>query len=293
MNGLRAIASQMLAWAVLGGVLILAIPAAEAAAPASAKRKAAAVSKAAPSAKAGARPSVRSAQARSLKRKAVTVKFVPRPSFGELSGLHGTVDPLALRSSVAFVVDQDTQEVLFEKNAQAVLPIASITKLMTSLVVVEADEPLDELITVTQDDVDTEKGSRSRLVLGTQLTRGELLHLALMSSENRAAHALGRQHPGGLKTFVSAMNAKAMLLGMKDTRFVEPTGLSSRNQSTARDLAALAAAASEHPLIRELSTSPEHSVAVGPRTLHFRNTNRLVLNPESVSYTHLRAHETM
>ncbi|WP_428425634.1 D-alanyl-D-alanine endopeptidase [Methylibium sp.] len=204
---------------------------------------------------------------------------VARPSFGELSGLRATDDPLDLRSSVALVMDQDTHEVLLNKNSQAVLPIASLTKLMTSVVVVEAGQSLDEVLTITQDDVDTEKGSGSRLAVGTQLTRGEMLHLALMSSENRAAHALGRHYPGGLPAFVSAMNARASLLGMTDTRYVEPTGLSSRNQSSARDLAALVGAAYQHPLIRELSTSQEYSVAVGRRTLQYRNTNGLVRNP--------------
>ena len=157
-----------------------------------------------------------------------------RPSFGQLAGLHATDDALDLKSSVALVMDQDTNEVLFSKNSEAVLPIASITKLMTALVVTEASLPLDEVLTITQDDVDTEKGSRSRLRVGTQLTREEMLHLALMSSENRAAHALGRAYPGGLAAFVAAMNAKAALLGMTDTHYVEPTGLSSKNQSSAQ-----------------------------------------------------------
>ena len=124
--------------------------------------------------------------------------------------------------------------------------------------------------------MDTEKGSRSRLSVGTTLTRGELLHLALMSSENRAAHALGRTYPGGLAVFVAKMNAKAQQLGMKDTRYVEPTGLSSSNQSSARDLARLVAVAHADPLMREYSTSPGYEVAVGRRTLQFNNTNRLV-----------------
>ncbi|HET7792813.1 MAG TPA: D-alanyl-D-alanine endopeptidase [Rhizobacter sp.] len=203
-----------------------------------------------------------------------------RPSFGQLNGLHGTADPLDLKSSVAFVMDSETNEVLLSKNSQAVLPIASLTKLMTALVVTEAKLPLDEVLTVTQDDVDTEKGSTSRLTVGTQLTRGEMLHLALMSSENRAAHALGRTYPGGLDVFVAAMNRKTTELGMTSTRYVEPTGLSSRNQSSARDLATLVNAAHNYPLIRELSTSPEHQVAVGRRQLQYRNTNGLVRNPE-------------
>ena len=203
-----------------------------------------------------------------------------KPSFGALYGLHATSDPLDLKSSVAYVLDQDTHEVLLSKNAQAVLPIASITKLMTALVVTEAHLPLDEMITVTQDDVDTEKGSRSRLTVGTQLSREEMLHLALMSSENRAAHALGRTYPGGLGVFVERMNAKARELGMASTYYAEPTGLSSKNQSSARDLATLVGAAHQVELIRELSTSPEYQVEVGRNELTFRNTNGLVRSPE-------------
>lgn len=203
-----------------------------------------------------------------------------RPSFGQLYGLHSADDPLDLKSSVALVVDQDTNEILFSKNPQAVLPIASLTKLMTALVVTEAQLPLDDVLTISQDDVDTEKGSHSRLTVGTRLTRGEMMHLALMSSENRAAHALGRHYPGGLPAFIAAMNRKAVQLGMPDTRYVEPTGLSSRNQSSARDLATLVKAAHHYPLIRELSTSPEHQVAVGRRQLQFRNTNGLVRDPD-------------
>jgi len=202
-----------------------------------------------------------------------------RPSYGQLAGLHSVQDQLDLKSSVALVIDQETREVLFSKNDSAVLPIASLTKLMTGLIVSEAKLPMDEMITISQDDVDTEKGSRSRLKVGTMLTRGELLHLALMSSENRAAHALGRTYPGGLDAFVSVMNAKAKMIGMKDTRYVEPTGLSSHNQSSAHDLAMLVGTAYNEPVLRELTTSPAHEVAVGNRTLQFNNTNRLVKNP--------------
>jgi D-alanyl-D-alanine endopeptidase (penicillin-binding protein 7) len=200
-------------------------------------------------------------------------------SFGQLYGLHQTQDPLELKSSVALVMDQDTNEVMLSKNPEAVLPIASLTKLMTALVVVEARLPLEESVTITYDDVDTEKNSSSRLAVGSTLTRGELLHLALMSSENRAAHALGRTYPGGLHAFVSAMNAKARLLGMHDTRYVDPTGLNSGNQATARDLATLVKAAYQQPLVRELSVSPEHAVRLGNRQLQFRNTNSLVRSP--------------
>jgi D-alanyl-D-alanine endopeptidase (penicillin-binding protein 7) len=206
----------------------------------------------------------------------VAVVVPPKPSFGQMYGLHDTEDPLDLKSSVALVLDQDTNEVLFSKNPQAVLPIASITKLMTALLVVEAKQDLDEKITITDDDKDTEKFTSSRLAVGTTLTRGELLHLALMSSENRAAHALGRNYPGGLETFVAAMNTKAQLLGMGDTHYVEPTGLSSRNQSSARDLAVLVKTAHQFPLIRELSTSPEYTVALGRRQVRFGTTNGLV-----------------
>lgn len=202
-----------------------------------------------------------------------------RPSFGQLAGLHATPDDLALKSSVAYVIDQDTHEVLLSKNDRAVLPIASITKLMTGLIVSEAKLPLDEPITITQDDVDTEKGSSSRLRVGTTLTRGELLHLALMASENRAAHALGRTYPGGLSAFVGLMNSKAIQLGMHDTHYVEPTGLSSKNQSSAKDLATLVGSAYHDPLLRELSTSPSHQVEVGNHVLQYRTTNRLVKNP--------------
>jgi D-alanyl-D-alanine endopeptidase (penicillin-binding protein 7) len=211
----------------------------------------------------------------------VRIAGVPaRPSYGQLAGLHSVQDQLDLKSSVALVIDQDTREVLFSKNDSAVLPIASLTKLMTGLVVSEAKLPMDEMLTITQDDVDTEKGSSSRLRVGTMLTRGELLHLALMSSENRAAHALGRTYPGGVTSFVSLMNAKAKMLGMNDTRYVEPTGLSSHNQSSAHDLATLVNVAYDDSILRELTTSPGHEVAVGNRTLKYNNTNRLVKNPD-------------
>lgn len=218
---------------------------------------------------------------RNVKRKGTRVAAIipARPSFGQLAGLHATANPLDLKSSVALVIDQDTHEVLLSKNDQAVLPIASLTKLMTGVVITEARLPMDEMITISQDDVDTEKGSRSRLTVGTTLSRAELLHLALMSSENRAAHALGRTHPAGLGAFVALMNEKAKSLGMSDTRYVEPTGLSSRNQSSARDLATLVSTAYNDPTLRELSTSPSHFVEVGNRTLQFNNTNRLVKNP--------------
>ena len=203
-----------------------------------------------------------------------------RLSFGQMAGLRAVDDPLELKSSVALVMDQDSHEVLFSKNDHAVLPIASLTKLMTGLIVSDARLPLDEMITITDEDIDTEKGSSSRLAVGTTLTRGELMHLALMSSENRAAHALGRTFPGGLQRFVGLMNARAIMLGMKDTRYVEPTGLSSGNRSSAFDLATLVNTASQDPLLRQLSTSHGYEVAVGSRVLQYNNTNRLVHNPD-------------
>ncbi len=218
----------------------------------------------------------------SSKRVAIREKAVVSlalPSVGHQTGLQSSADLLNLKSSVALVIDQNTNEVLFSKNDKAVLPIASLTKLMTGLVISGARLPLDEMIEITQDDVDLEKGSSSRLRVGTVLSRGELLHLALMSSENRAANALGRSFPGGAAVFVQLMNVKARSLGMLSTAYVEPTGLSSKNQSSARDLAKLVDVASGDPLLRELSTSPGYQVAVGNRTLQYNNTNRLIKNP--------------
>ena len=214
------------------------------------------------------------------RRSVVRAEAVPlRLSYGQMAGLHNAHDSLDLKSSVALVIDQETSEVLFSKNDKAVLPIASLTKLMTGLVLSEARLPMDELVTISQEDVDTEKGSSSRLSVGSILSRGELLHLALMSSENRAAHALGRSYPGGLPVFVGLMNTKARSIGMNDTRYVEPTGLSSKNQSSARDLVKLVNIAHGDPILRELSTSPGYQISVGNRTLQYNNTNRLVKNP--------------
>jgi D-alanyl-D-alanine endopeptidase (penicillin-binding protein 7) len=244
------------------------------------KKKTTASAKASSTTRASKTAGPRSARRVNARQVASVVRLEPaKPSFGQLYGLHNTADSLELKSSVALVLDQDTNEVLFSKNPQAVLPIASLTKLMTALVVTEAKLPLDEMLTVTQDDVDTEKGSRSRLRVGTTLSREEMLHLALMSSENRAAHALGRYYPGGLDAFVEAMNNKAHSLGMVDTHYVEPTGLSSRNQSSARDLATLVKAAHEYQIIREFSTSPEYEVALGNRPAQFRTTKSPVKSP--------------
>jgi D-alanyl-D-alanine endopeptidase (penicillin-binding protein 7) len=184
--------------------------------------------------------------------------------------------PLKLTSNVAYVIDQKTNKVLVRKNAGAVLPIASLTKLMTGMIIDEAKLPMDEKITITSADVDRLKGSSSRLRVGTRLTRRQALRLALMSSENRAAHALARTYPGGEKAFVSAMNVKAAQLGMDDTHYVEPTGLSPHNRSTARDLAILADAAYERPTLRKYTTSPGYRLGTRRGTLQYVNSNRLV-----------------
>jgi D-alanyl-D-alanine endopeptidase (penicillin-binding protein 7) len=183
---------------------------------------------------------------------------------------------LRVTASAAFVIDQETGEVLVGKNAGAVLPIASLTKLMTALVVAESGLPLDETIRITADDVDRIKGSSSRLAIGTVLTRRQALRLALMSSENRAAHALARTYPGGEAAFVNAMNLKAGQLQMHHTRYVEPTGLSSRNRSSARDLALLAKAAYEEPLLRRFSTAPRYRLETKRGPTQYVNSNRLV-----------------
>jgi D-alanyl-D-alanine endopeptidase (penicillin-binding protein 7) len=195
---------------------------------------------------------------------------------GDLAGLNLTPDPLALSSNVALVMDQTSNEVLFEKNATISLPIASITKLMTSLVVVEAGQDLDELLTVTEEDVDREKFTHSRLRVGAQLSRANMLHIALMSSENRAAAALGRNYPGGIRAFVAAMNTRARELGMDSSQFSDSTGLNSSNVSSARDLAKLVVAAYQHPLIRQYSTDSRYAVDPGGRTLEYRNSNGLI-----------------
>ena len=184
-----------------------------------------------------------------------------------------------LRSASALVLDQRTGELLFEKNASAVVPIASITKLMTAMVTLDAVPDLREEVVITAEDVDTLKGSSSRLRVGTSMTREDALLLALMSSENRAAHALSRYYPGGRDAFVVAMNRKAQELGMKHTHFVDPTGLSSNNVSTATDLAKMVAAAHNYPLIREFSTTNRALVDIGRRQMGFHNTNALVASP--------------
>lgn len=198
---------------------------------------------------------------------------------GDLAGLHQAHDPLDLKSNVALVLDQSSSQVLFEKNSKVSLPIASLTKLMTSLIVVEAKQDMDEVLEITTDDIDREKNTGSRLAIGTQLSRASLLHLALMSSENRAASALGRNYPGGLPAFVAAMNAKAKALGMRDTHYVDSSGLSSRNVASAHDLVKLVSAVQKYPILGQYSTVPESVVDANGRALQYRNTNQLVRNP--------------
>ncbi len=184
-----------------------------------------------------------------------------------------------LRSSSALVLDTTNSTVLYARHADVAQPIASISKLLTALVVVDAGQPLDEVLEITRDDCSIGRGAYSRLRVGTQLTRGDLLHLALMASENRAAHALARNYPGGTPAFVLAMNAKAEALGMTSARFVEPTGLSSDNVASAEDLSKLVAAASRNEVIREYSTDRRYVVPVGRHMVEFRNTDSLVSNP--------------
>ncbi|MCA8092780.1 D-alanyl-D-alanine endopeptidase [Burkholderia anthina] len=205
------------------------------------------------------------------------VAFQPRrPTVGQAFGLHDTPDALALRSSVAYVVDQNTGEPLFDKNSHAVVPIASISKLMTAMVVLDSKAPMNEQIEVTDEDRDYEKNTGSRLSVGSVLSREDMLHIALMASENRAAAALSRYYPGGRPAFIAAMNAKAKALGMTDTHFENSTGLSSSNVSSARDLVKMVNAAYQYPMIRQFSTDRTYDVYTGKRNLVYNSTNALI-----------------
>ena len=186
----------------------------------------------------------------------------------------------ALRSTAALVLDTTHSSVLYSRRSDVALPIASITKLMTALVVVEAAQPLDEPIQITAEDRNRRSRLVSRLAPGTTLSRGDLLHLALMSSENHAANALGRNYPGGLVACVDAMNAKARELGMTNAHFVEPTGLSDQNVASPEDLSKLVMAAAKVPLIHEYSTDSRYQVQVGRRTMRYVNTDSLVSRPD-------------
>ena len=184
-----------------------------------------------------------------------------------------------LKSGSVLIVDQSDSSVLYSRNSDVAAPIASITKLMTALVVLDANQSLDEPIQITEADRDLPKAAFSRLTVGTTLTRGDLMHLALMSSENRAAHALGNNYPGGMPAMVAAMNAKAKALGMNSAHFVDPTGLSSQNVASPEDLSKLVIAASKNRTIREYSTDRNYSVRVRKHLVEFRNTDNLVANP--------------
>lgn len=198
--------------------------------------------------------------------------------FAFIGGAYAQQGGLNLKSHAALILDAQYGRILYDKNADAIMPIASITKLMTAIVVLDAQLPLGERIIVESADIDVLKNTRSRLRVGASLTRRELLRLALMSSENRAAAALGRTYPGGINAFVEAMNNKAFELGMGNSYFVDSTGLNSANVSTARDLAKMVDAAYDYNIIREFSTTVTHAVAFGDedRRLEFSNSNNLV-----------------
>ncbi|MEA5098841.1 MAG: serine hydrolase [Burkholderiaceae bacterium] len=204
---------------------------------------------------------------------------VAAASAGDMAGLNRTRDPLELKSNVALVLDQASSRVLLAKNADVALPIASITKLMTSLVVLEANQNMREVLDITTADIDHEKNTTSRLRIGSRLTRDDLMHIALMSSENRAASALGRNYPGGTAACVAAMNAKARALGMTHTHYADTSGLSSHNVASASDLAKLVVVASRQPLLRQYSTDTKHVVDTGGHILQYASTNQLVKNP--------------
>ncbi|MGD0501445.1 MAG: D-alanyl-D-alanine endopeptidase [Steroidobacteraceae bacterium] len=184
-----------------------------------------------------------------------------------------------LKSSSVLIIDPSDSSVLYSRNSDVAAPIASITKLMTALVVLDAHQPMGESLAITQAETELPKTNFSRLTVGTVLTRGDLMHLALMSSENRAAHALGTYYPGGVPALVRAMNAKARALGMTNAHFDDPTGLSSENVASPEDLAKLVVAASRNATIREYSTDKSYTVRVHRRLVEFHNTDNLVANP--------------
>jgi len=197
-----------------------------------------------------------------------------RVSLGNAMGLGKHLDLLNLKSNAAIVVDQQSQVVVFEKNANAILPIASITKLMTAMTVLDSKLNLDETLRINDEDAAIYK--KSRLAKGTELTRREALLLALMSSENRAAYTLGRNYPGGIDAFMAALNRKAREIGMSHSSFEDPTGLTSKNVSSPEDLALMVNAASQYPMIRQFSTTQEYSKFISNRMQEFISSNRLV-----------------
>jgi len=237
--------------------------------------------KTSPAKTAASKPSTKQAAASTTKSSSKSSLVSARPQAKAvrhvaMSDLDADPRRLALYSTSALVIDQSSGQPLLEKQPDAVVPIASISKLMTAMVVLDAKLDLQEVISIGEEDVDGLKGTRSRLPVGTTMTREAAMLLALMSSENRAANALGRHYPGGLPAFVQAMNKKAQALGMYHSRFEEPTGLSSNNVSTAHDLARMVAAAARYPEIRQYSTTAEARVELNGRIRDFHNTNALV-----------------
>jgi serine-type D-Ala-D-Ala endopeptidase (penicillin-binding protein 7) len=225
-----------------------------------------------------ARPSARG-KVKSRTKTQARAPIVPgKPSVAEAAGLNMEPDALGLKSAAALVIDTKTNQVLFEKNGKAVLPIASLTKLMTALIVIENKQDMGESITVTAADIDREKNSRSRLPVGSIVNRKDLMQLALMASENRASSALSRNFPGGKEAFITAMNQKAQSLGLSATQFADPSGLSPENTSTVQDLVKLTLAVDRYSLIREQTTAEELNIHNGKRPITFGNSNRLVKN---------------
>jgi len=227
-------------------------------------------------------PSLSSVQAKEARqphvKKATHKKRIAKPVARRVLKAPRVARLATLKSSAVLILDPQSGEVLYQKNAGAAMPVASLTKLMTALVVLEARQDMDQMLEVTGADVDRLKYSSSRLLVGTRLSRSAMLHIALMSSENRAAAALGRNYPGGTSRFVAAMNAKARALGMLNTRYVEPTGLSSANVSSPKDLAKLVIAVEKHALIRRYSTDRDFTIRQGARQTVYHNTNRLTAN---------------
>lgn len=190
--------------------------------------------------------------------------------------VHSWAHSLQFGSRAVYVMDALNSKELFDKDADLVMPIASLTKLMTALIAIDAKQDMQEIIEITHGDIDRLKHSSSRLAVGSRLSRDDMLHIALMSSENRATSALARHYPGGTSAFIAAMNAKTRELGMTKTKFVEPTGLSSENVASARDLAKLTVEADAYPLIAHYSTDARHTIRMGRTNLHYVNSNRLV-----------------
>ena len=229
----------------------------------------------------GMRPVKMHAHARKSSRPAIDAEM-----FDSLAGKSSNSANLSIASTKALVMNQNTREIIYSKNLDTPTPIASVTKLMTAMVVLDAKLNLNDVVSITENDVDYLKGTSSRLPVGTTMTREDLLNLALIASENRAASALATHYPGGKARFVQDMNTKAVSLGMMNTRFEDSTGLTSNNVSTASDLAKMVHAAYQYPLIRQITTTSDYDLNVGSRRqpLHFHNTNALVRESSNSSW---------